>query len=57
MNNISVGLNFVDKAVIYRFTSKKAACYLLVICSQDVDERAEIELIIERSISVLTRGT
>jgi hypothetical protein len=47
-NNISLDINFADKAVVRKFVMDDILYYLLVICVQDVDERGEVELSIDQ---------
>jgi len=45
-NNISMDINNLDKIVLRRFKLREVNFYLLIIASQNIDERAEIELAI-----------
>ncbi len=53
--NISIDINYIDKAVVQKFLLEEESFYLLIICSQDIDERAYIELFSEQIIKVLQR--
>jgi hypothetical protein len=56
VNNISIDINYTDKAVIRRFFINNIPYFLMTTCPQDVDERAELELSIERIISILKKS-
>ncbi len=53
VNNIAIDINYTDKTVIHRFTLEDLSYFLMIVCSQEIDERAEVELSIENIISVL----
>lgn len=50
---ISMDINYEDKIVVRRFGLGKIEMFLLVLCSQAMDERAEVEMSIEQIVSVL----
>jgi len=50
---ISMDINLVDKVVVRRFSYDGMEMYLLVLCSQAMDERAEVEMSIEQIVSIL----
>ncbi|SHI82123.1 hypothetical protein SAMN02745216_00597 [Desulfatibacillum alkenivorans DSM 16219] len=52
-NNISMDINYTDKVVLRRFFINEIPSYLMVICSQEVDERGEIELSIDQVAGIL----
>ncbi len=52
-NNISLDINYTDKAVLRRFAINDLPYFMMMICPQDVDERAEVELSIDQIISIL----
>ena len=52
-NNISMDINYTDKVVLRRFFIDEIPSYLMVICSQEVDERGEIELSIDQIAGIL----
>ena len=54
-NNISVDINYVDKAVVQKFLIGEVPFFLLIICSQDIDERAYIELFSDQITRLLYR--
>jgi hypothetical protein len=54
-NNISVDINYVDKAVVQKFLIGEVPFFLLIICSQDIDERAYIELFSDQITRLLER--
>ncbi|TKB06106.1 hypothetical protein [Desulforhopalus sp. IMCC35007] len=54
-NNISVDINYVDKAVVQKFLIGEVPFFLLIICSQDIDERAYIELFSDQITRLLKR--
>jgi hypothetical protein len=54
-NNISMDINYADKAVVRKFTLRDQPFYLFIICPQDVDERNEIELSMDNIIGILGR--
>ncbi len=51
--NISLDINYVDKVVVQKFLIDEEHFYLLIICSQDIDERAYIELFSEQISRIL----
>ena len=53
--NVSVDINYTDKAVVRKFLIGEVAFFLLIICSQDIDERAYIELFSDQISSLLER--
>ena len=55
-NNISLDINYTDKAVLRRFVINDTPFFLMVICPQEVDERSEVELTINQITSILTRA-
>lgn len=52
-NNISMDINYADKAVVRKFTVRAQSFYLFIICPQDVDERNEVELSMETIMNLL----
>ncbi|MCF6237740.1 MAG: hypothetical protein L3J79_02835 [Candidatus Marinimicrobia bacterium] len=50
---LSIDINYEDKIVLRRFLIDATTYYLMVICSQDIDERSEIELSIEQLTAIL----
>jgi hypothetical protein len=52
-NNISMDINYADKAVVRKFTVRALSFYLFIICPQDVDERNEVELSMETIMNLL----
>jgi hypothetical protein len=54
-NNISMDINYADKAVVRKFTIDASPFYLFIICPQDVDERNEVELSLKTIITLLNR--
>lgn len=54
-NNISVDISYMDKAVVRKFMIRETPFFLLIICSQDIDERAYIELFSDQITSLLER--
>jgi len=52
-NYISMDINYTDKVVLRRFTIDVIQFYMMVICSQDVDERDEVELTIDQIKTIL----
>ncbi len=54
-NTISMDINYIDKAVIRRFLINELPYFLMVICPQEVDERAEVELSIDKITSILKK--
>ncbi len=53
--NISIDINYIDKAVVQKFLIEEESFYLLIICSQDMDERAYIELFSDQITKILQR--
>lgn len=54
-NTISMDINYIDKAVIRRFLINDLPYFLMTICPQEVDERAEVELSIDKITSILKK--
>ncbi|MBU1232975.1 MAG: hypothetical protein KKD01_16730 [Proteobacteria bacterium] len=54
-NNISLDINFIDKAVVRQFSLGDNSFYILVICGQEIDERSEIELSIKQVTAILEK--
>ena len=52
-NNISMDINYTDKAVLRRFLINDLPYYVMIICPQEVDERSEVELSTDEIISIL----
>ncbi|MEN8164470.1 MAG: hypothetical protein ABFS37_10110 [Acidobacteriota bacterium] len=50
---ISMDINYEDKVVVRRFVYAEMEMYLLVLCAQSMDERAEVEMSIEQIVSIL----
>ena len=50
---ISMDINYEDNAVVRRFTYAEMEMYLMVLCAQSLDERAEVEMSIEQIVSIL----
>ncbi len=54
-NYISMDINYIDKAVIRRFAINQQIYFLLAVCPQEVDEKTEFELSIEKVTSILKK--
>lgn len=54
-NHITMDINYVDKVVLRRFTMEGDPYFLMIICPQEVDERSELEISIDRVAAVLAR--
>ncbi len=52
-NNIALDINYIDKAVVRKFVLGDHTFFILIICSQEIDERSEVELSVEQVIKVL----
>lgn len=52
-DNISVDINYTEKAVLRRFHINDLPYFIMTICPQEVDERSEVELSIDQIISIL----
>ena len=52
-NNISIDINILDKIVLRKFVLNDLSYYIMVIARQDIDERAEVELLINQVIKIL----
>lgn len=52
-NNISLDINYADKAVVRQFTLAGSPFFIMIICPQNVDERSEIELSLDQIITLL----
>lgn len=55
-NALAMDINYTDKVVLRSFDLEGKPYLLLVICSQALDERAEVELSIEQITAVLTES-
>lgn len=56
VNNISLDVNYTDKAVLRKFVVSDTPFFLMIICPQEVDERSEVELTINQITSILAQG-
>jgi hypothetical protein len=54
-NNISMDINYVDKIVLREFAVGEAQYFLMIICPQTVDERAEVEVSIAHISEIISR--
>lgn len=54
-NNISLDINYADKTVVRRFFLADQPYFIMIICPQNTDERAEIELSLDQIIKLLQR--
>jgi len=54
-SSVAIDLTYTDKLVLRRFAEGDATYYLLVLCPQDVDEHAEVEVSIDE-IASLVKG-
>jgi hypothetical protein len=54
-NNISLDINYADKAVVRQFTLAEHPYFIMIICPQNVDERSEVELSLEQIITLLQK--
>ncbi len=52
-NHITLDINYTDKASLRLFHINDEPYFLMVICPQEVDEKVEVELSIERIITIL----
>lgn len=52
-NNISIDINILDKMVLRKFTPYKTSYYMMVISPQNIDERAEVEIVINQISQIL----
>jgi hypothetical protein len=50
---ISMDINYEDKVVVRRFFFGDLEMYLMVLCAQSMDERAEVEMSIEQIVTIL----
>lgn len=50
---ISMDINYEDKVVVRRFFYGEMEMYLMVLCAQTLDERAEVQMSIEQIVSIL----
>lgn len=55
-NNISMDINYIDKIVLRKFFLENKPFFLMIICPQHVDERAEVELSINQVSAILKEG-
>lgn len=51
---ISMDINYEDKVVVRSFDALGQKMYLMVLCKQEMDERAEVEMSLQQMISILT---
>lgn len=54
-NNISMDINYVDKIVLRAFPVGESQYFLMIICPQSVDERAEVEVSIAHISEIISR--
>ncbi len=54
-NNISIDISYLDKVVVRKFLIDDIPFLLLIICPQEIDERAYIELFSDQITSLLKR--
>ena len=54
-NNISMDINYVDKIVLREFPVGESKYFLMIICPQTVDERAEVEVSIAHISEIISR--
>ena len=54
-NNISLDINYADKAVVRQFTLAEHPYFIMIICPQNVDERNEVELSLDQIITLLQK--
>ncbi len=52
-HNISMDINYTDKVVLRRFSINEIPSFRMVTCSQELDERGEIELPIDQIAGIL----
>lgn len=51
---ISMDVNYEDKVVVRSFDALRQKMYLMVLCKQEMDERAEVEMSLQQISSILT---
>lgn len=56
VDNISMDINYTDKACVRRFIINDLPYFLMIVCPQDIDERAEVEISIDQISSFLKKG-
>lgn len=54
-NNISLDINYADKAVVRQFFLAEHPYFIMIICPQNVDERSEVELSLDQIVSLLQK--
>jgi hypothetical protein len=54
-NNISLDINYADKAVVRQFTLAGNPFFIMIICPQNVDERSEVELSLAQIVTLLQK--
>jgi predicted regulator of Ras-like GTPase activity (Roadblock/LC7/MglB family) len=47
-NNISLDINIIDKIVLRKFNINRNTYYVMIILAQNIDERAEVEILISQ---------
>ncbi len=52
-NHIIMNINYTEKAALRQFFIDDAPYFLMIICPQEVDEKSEIELSIDRVTAIL----
>lgn len=55
-NNISMDINYTDKACVRKFAINDLPYFLMIVCPQDIDERAEVEISIDQISSFLKKA-
>lgn len=53
--SLSIDVDYQDKLVLRRFVVDEVPYYLLVQCSQETDERSDLELSIEQIAAIITK--
>ncbi len=54
--SITVDVGYADKLVLRRFDFAAGTFYVIVLCSQDIDERSELELSVDSIRQILDQG-
>lgn len=54
-NNISLDINYADKAVVRQFTLAENPYFIMIICPQNIDERSEVELSLDQIVTLLQK--
>ncbi len=52
-DNLSMDINYEDKILLKKFTVANRLYYMMIICSQELDQRSEVEMTVEQISAIL----